>query len=284
MRLGFYGDASTLLAQPAQANVLIGYYRGYCRQQLGTSPQADFEAASHVPLMYVFPNRRSSFAVLRAAIQANANDASAHYLIGLLYLSKRQVDNAIKEWEAARALNEKLPALDRNLGRAYLDLKADPAKALKILSAGRNREPSNSDLQDTYNRASSASQAYSECHSKISGPPSASVEAGPSLVTVSFTASPNCTWTAPPYLGWITANTPASGKGNGSVIYAIAANPGPASRTTDLTIAGKAFTITQAAAAQKQLRRALTLRFAPRPNDELRTNNYERPQPVVRVF
>jgi tetratricopeptide (TPR) repeat protein len=248
MRLGFYSDADTLLAKPTQANVPINYYRGYCRQQMGASPSADFAAANRMPSLYVFPNRASSFAVLRAAIQANANDATAHNLLGLLYMSKRQVDNAIAEWEAARALNENLPALDRNLGRAYLDLKADPAKALKILSAGRNRELSNSDLQDAYSRASSAARAYSACHVKFAGPASASVEPGTSLVTVSFTASPDCAWTAPQYLGWITATTAASGKGNGSVSYAITANPGAAGRTENLTIAGNAFTIAQAAA------------------------------------
>jgi tetratricopeptide (TPR) repeat protein len=250
MRLKFYGDADTLLTRTySQENALLLYYRGYCRQQIGASPSADFDAASHMASIYVFPNRASSFAVLRAAIQANANDATAHNLLGLLYMSKRQIDNAIAEWEAARALNEKLPALDRNLGRAYLDLKADPAKALKILSAGRTREASNSDLQDAHSRASSASQAYSGCHVKFAGPSSASVEAPTSLVSVSFTASPECAWTAPQYLGWITATTPASGKGNGSVSYAIAANPGATGRTENLTIAGKAFTITQAAAA-----------------------------------
>ncbi len=265
MRLGLYSDAVTLLSstfpdvppnqrEPGsvtpQKNAVVAYYRGYCRQQTGASPAADFAAASAMPLTYVFPNRASSFPVLRAAIQANADDATAHDLLGLLYMNKRQVENAIKEWETARASNAKLPALDRNLGRAYLDLKADPAKALRILEADRNHEPSNADLQDAYNRAASAAQAYSECRFKIDGPDTATVEAGTSLVKIAFTASsPGCSWIAPKYSDyWITATTPPNGKGNGSVIYAIAANNGLASRTATLTVAGTAITITQSAA------------------------------------
>jgi Flp pilus assembly protein TadD len=104
-------------------------------------------------LQYLFPNRLSSFAVLRAAIQTNPSDSSAHFLLGLLYMSRRQVENAITEWETTRSLNKNTPTLHRNLGRAYLDIKNDTGTALLILREGLTYDPNNADLQDAYHRA-----------------------------------------------------------------------------------------------------------------------------------
>src|SRR5579872_2610456 len=260
MRLGFSNDALTLLGitfpdvpanqrEPGsltpQNHPLIAYYRGYCRRQTGASPSTDYQAASGMNLTYIFPNRDSSFTVLRDAVSTNPADASAHYLLGLLYLSRRQIDNAISEWEKARALNKTLPALARNLGRTYLDVKADPASALPVLQEGIGNEPSNSDLQDAANRAQAAVQ--SACPYTLSSP-TALAGAGASLVTVSFTTlTPSCAWTAPSFDSWITATTPVTGTGNGSVTYAIQANAGAAGRTATLTVAGRPFAITQAA-------------------------------------
>ena len=167
-RLAFWGDAVSLLAASypdvpgferelgsvtAQNNALIAYYRGYAKQQQGGSPAADFSSASSMAPQYLFPNRLSSFAVLRAAIQTNPSDSLAHYLLGLLYMSRRQVDNAIEEWQAARSLNKRVPTLQRNLGRAYLDIKNDANTALPILREGLIYDPNNPDLQDAYRRA-----------------------------------------------------------------------------------------------------------------------------------
>jgi tetratricopeptide (TPR) repeat protein len=167
-RLAFWGDAVSLLSASypdvpglerelgsvaPQNNALIAYYRGHAKQQQGESPAADFKSASSMAPQYLFPNRLSSFAVLRAVIQTNPSDALAHYLLGLLYMSRRQVDNAIAEWQEARSLNERIPTLHRNLGRAYLDLKNDANKALPILREGLTYEPNNPDLADAYRRA-----------------------------------------------------------------------------------------------------------------------------------
>jgi tetratricopeptide (TPR) repeat protein len=167
-RLGFWADAASLLSAtyPAvpelqrelgsvtpQNNALIAYYRGYANRQQGGSPAADFAAASSMPLLYLYPNRFSSFAVLRAALQTNPADASAHFLLGLLYMSRRQVDSAIDEWQKTRSIRRNIPTLHRNLGRAYLDIKKDADMALPILREGLADDPKNSDLQDAYKRA-----------------------------------------------------------------------------------------------------------------------------------
>jgi tetratricopeptide (TPR) repeat protein len=167
-RLAFWGDAVSLLSASypdvpglqrelgsvtPQNNALIAYYLGYAKQQQGGSPAADFSSASRMALQYLFPNRLSSFAVLRAAIQTNPSDSSAHFLLGLLYMSRRQVENAITEWETTRSLNKNTPTLHRNLGRAYLDIKNDTGTALLILREGLTYDPNNADLQDAYHRA-----------------------------------------------------------------------------------------------------------------------------------
>jgi Putative binding domain, N-terminal/Viral BACON domain len=66
--------------------------------------------------------------------------------------------------------------------------------------------------------------------------------------TGSTTVSTNtvCLWSAVSNVPWITITSDANGIGNGSVAFAVAANLG-ASRTGTLTIAGQAFTVTQAA-------------------------------------
>jgi uncharacterized protein (TIGR03437 family) len=193
-RLGFWADAVSLLAAaypdvPAlqrelgtvtpQNNALIAYYRGYAKQRQGGSAAADFNAASGMALPYLFPNRFSSFAVLGAALQTNPSDASAHFLLGLLWMSRRQVDNAIAEWQAARSIQRDIATLHRNLGRAYLDLKNDPNTALPILLEGLTYDPNNSDLRDAYQRAL-----------QLAGPPRSQTVTFAALANRPFGAAP----------------------------------------------------------------------------------------------
>jgi len=62
--------------------------------------------------------------------------------------------------------------------------------------------------------------------------------------SVAVTAGAGCSWTAASNAGWITITTGASGSGNGTVTYSVAANGG-AARTGTMTIAGQTFTVTQ---------------------------------------
>ncbi len=61
----------------------------------------------------------------------------------------------------------------------------------------------------------------------------------------SVTAGAGCAWTATSHVSWATITGGASGSGNGTVSYAVAANPGPA-RSGTLTIAGQSLAIHQA--------------------------------------
>ncbi len=65
---------------------------------------------------------------------------------------------------------------------------------------------------------------------------------------VSVTADNGCTWTASAGpAGWITITSGATGTGGGTVGYSVATNTSAATRSANLTIAGKTFTVTQAA-------------------------------------
>jgi Putative binding domain, N-terminal len=95
---------------------------------------------------------------------------------------------------------------------------------------------------------SQAAAAPAACNYSI-GPTSVNAAAGSATGTVNVTTTSACTWTATSNAPWITVTGGASGSGNGAVAYSIAANTG-AARSGTVTIAGQAFTVNQAAAAQ----------------------------------
>lgn len=76
---------------------------------------------------------------------------------------------------------------------------------------------------------------------------SATVPAAGGTLTVAVSAGAGCAWTASAAAAWITITAGALGAGSGSVTLSVAANTG-AARTGTLTIAGRTFTVTQAAA------------------------------------
>ena len=62
---------------------------------------------------------------------------------------------------------------------------------------------------------------------------------------VAVTIAGGCAWTATSNAPWITINNGASGSGNGSVSFTVAANGG-AARSGTITVAGQTFTVNQA--------------------------------------
>ncbi len=80
------------------------------------------------------------------------------------------------------------------------------------------------------------------------GPLNAEIAATGGTGTVVVSAGAGCAWTASSNAAWVSVTSGASGSGNGPVTFSVAANPGGA-RSGTLTIAGQAFTVTQAAAA-----------------------------------
>ena len=169
-RLGLYADSLELLTRnypkvasedsepgavaPSQ-DAMLAYYRAFVREKLGQPAAADYAAASHLPLLYVFPNQPDEMVVMRAALAANPDDASAHFLLGSLLFSKGMVDPAIEEWRKAELLNPKIPSLQASLGRTLLEVKKQPAEAAKELQRGLQVEPGNAGLYVDLNQAMS---------------------------------------------------------------------------------------------------------------------------------
>jgi tetratricopeptide (TPR) repeat protein len=126
-----------------QKHPLVAYFRGYCREMLGESSANDYSQASRLSTAYIFPNSVEDLQALKAAILANQNDATAHYLLGTWYFAREKTDQALTEWQQARQLNPKIPVLDASLALALLHKRQDFAGALNVFDEGITNDPSN---------------------------------------------------------------------------------------------------------------------------------------------
>ena len=132
LAFGGYDDALALLerkypdvpessrengAVPPSQSPLVSYYRGYVRQRLGREPGADFAAAGTMPAAYVFPNRASSYDVLRSAVKANPEDATAGFLLGSLYLSSGLTQAPSRYGNVCDGSNRRCPRCTGTSGR-----------------------------------------------------------------------------------------------------------------------------------------------------------------------
>jgi chitodextrinase len=82
--------------------------------------------------------------------------------------------------------------------------------------------------------------------------------------SVTVTAGAGCSWNAASdgsNASWVTVTAGSSGIGNGTVSYALAANPNVAGRTGTLTVAGKTYTVTQSGAVSGLVNRLLNPGF-----------------------
>ena len=109
----------------------------------GQDARADYAAASRLPTAYVFPQRAESLPVLARAVAVNPDDATAHFLLGSLYLSGGLTGRALAEWDAALRLDPKRPVLHRNVGLTLLYSGGDLEKARAVLAQGLEADPAN---------------------------------------------------------------------------------------------------------------------------------------------
>jgi len=171
LSIGAYADAMDLLdrqypgveapmhevgALLPRESPLVAYYRGYVRAKAGGNPGADYRAARSLSTTYVFPSRRSSFSVLRAALRANPDDAGARYLLGSLYLASGLIEPAIEAWQRARGARPAIPTLHRNLGLALLQGSPDYKEARAVLEEGTAVDGSNVEVYLTLDGVLSA--------------------------------------------------------------------------------------------------------------------------------
>ncbi|WP_321476292.1 DUF5107 domain-containing protein [uncultured Paludibaculum sp.] len=168
MDLGFWPEAVELLERQypqvdetwrepgsvlPQRHALVSYYRAYCLEKMGRTPQAAYHEAGRLPLDYIFPNRRYSLPVLQRAAAVVPANAGARLLLGDLLLSAGQVDEAVGEWQSARRLAGPVPTLHRNLGLTLLRLKNQPAEAAKVLREGVDADSRNAAVYEALDQA-----------------------------------------------------------------------------------------------------------------------------------
>jgi Flp pilus assembly protein TadD len=134
-------------SEPANAlpqdNPVVLYYRAYCKQKLGRSTTDDYAAAAKASTKYIFPSGATSYKVLQAALAANPNDANANYLLGTLEFSVGMTDAGVEKWKHAQQLHPQIPALDRDIGLALLQIKGDAEGALAAFQHGVNGDDPN---------------------------------------------------------------------------------------------------------------------------------------------
>jgi tetratricopeptide (TPR) repeat protein len=157
-------------AVPPGESPLIAYYRGYLRGHGGGDAESDYREARSLATSYVFPNRRSSYDVLRAALKAKDDDHTARFLLGSLYLASGLVEPAIAEWRQIRRAGTAIPTLHRNLALALLHEpprlgrfgeagSPEMKEALRVLEEGTSADPRNVEVYLTLDGVLSAAQA-----------------------------------------------------------------------------------------------------------------------------
>jgi tetratricopeptide (TPR) repeat protein len=167
-----------------QDHVLVAYYRGYCRERLGSSGAADYLRASGLSTDYVFPNRPLTASVLRAALSSNAGDSTARFLLGALDLSGGMVQEAVQEWEQVRRTGARFRTLHRNLGYAWFFGLHRPDRAEEVLTEGVAVDPANRDVytgldavMSLLGRPASSRVAVLQRYPDLTGAPPAIVQA-----------------------------------------------------------------------------------------------------------
>jgi tetratricopeptide (TPR) repeat protein len=83
---------------------------------------------------------------LHRAIEVNPDDATAHFLLGSLYLSGGMSKQALQEWQTARALKPAIPTLHRNMGYTVLKSGESPERAIELFREGMKYDSHNVDL------------------------------------------------------------------------------------------------------------------------------------------
>ena len=129
-----------------QDHPLVMYYAAYCRMKLGENPSADWGKASKLSTSLVFPSTETDRIVLEAALAENQADATAHYLLGTLLFSEGLFDEGMKRWDEAKALAPHMPVVDADLGKAWLFIKYDAARAQRAFIEGLASDPANAEV------------------------------------------------------------------------------------------------------------------------------------------
>ena len=128
---GFYKKAIDILKHCNSPMAL--YYTALYMSKAGIDHTDKLREAAEADILYCFPNKLEDIEVLQFAIDHNAADAHAPYLLGCLFYDKRQYDRSIALWEDSKAKDPSFPTVWRNLSLAYYNKKDDADKAKEYL-------------------------------------------------------------------------------------------------------------------------------------------------------
>ncbi|RAP78604.1 DUF5107 domain-containing protein [Paenibacillus montanisoli] len=118
-----------------QAYPMVSYTLAYLFDGAGDPVQAAQyrQSGREASSDYCFPNSLFDLEVLTAAVQADPEDAKAHYYLGNLFYDKKRYADAIAHWEASRAIDDSFPTVHRNLALAYYNKRSDAEQARRSL-------------------------------------------------------------------------------------------------------------------------------------------------------
>jgi len=150
MELGEWQDAISLLKLSVEyfkgkshVYPLLNYYLGYCHEQLGKVRKAHklYKKASKGNPKYVFPYRKMSVKVLKAALDDNESDSNGWMYLGNVLTYLRQLEEGLQAWKMAEKLDPKNPILLRNISQATWHLKSDTSQAIAYLEKALDIAP-----------------------------------------------------------------------------------------------------------------------------------------------
>ncbi len=136
MNAGLLEDGVSLLSTlDNPKNPLVHYYLSWFNSKMGNDEKAKeyLSSAENCSLDYSFPYRVETETVLKNAIQIDAENAMAYYLLGNLHYDNRP-DDAMKSWEKAGAINTSIPLVWRNLAFGDFYHNKDPKKAIEHMT------------------------------------------------------------------------------------------------------------------------------------------------------
>ncbi len=105
--------------ESVERNALIHYSLAYYLSNAGVehgASQQEYEKAAVCDLDYCFPWRLETIPVLQAAIEYNADDWKAKYLLGTLLAARGRHAEALQLWFAAATIDDSYSVLCRNVG------------------------------------------------------------------------------------------------------------------------------------------------------------------------
>ena len=131
------------------------------------------------------------------------------------------------------------PLVTNTAGLTYAPGTLSPGTTYYWAVGARNSAGANESAAWSFTTASASCAV-------VLNPSSATISPAGGTGTIPVTATTGCAWTAVSNVPWITITAGATGSGNGTVGYTVAANTG-AQRVGTLTIASQTFTVTQQA-------------------------------------